>query len=217
MLEGFLDDAAVEADQQQRAVGDLAGQLDRFRTRRRHHDRDAPLRGVAEAAGRAIEIHRLAGEQTAHGGDARAHLGQRRRLAADRARGRVAGADDELDAPRSQLLDGLDRAGQHRGVARERVGHGRKQRQPRGGGRRLAEHDERVARQHLAVEDPGAVEARRLDGPEQTHEVGHRRRAGDAQVDTDRLAHRASWYTHNAMSERLGQLLVDLPNQEPMR
>src|SRR5207247_9435338 len=77
--------------------------------------------------------------------------------------------------------------------------------------------DERVARQHLAVEDPGAVEARRLDGPEQTHEVGHRRRAGDAQVDTDRLAHRASWYTHNAMSERLGQFLVDLPNPHPMR
>ena len=205
MLERPRDDAAVEAHQQQHAVGDLARQLDRLRSRRRHHDRNASLRGVAEAAGHAREIHRLAGEQAADDADARAHLGQRRRLATDRAGGSVAGADHELHAPRRHLLDGLDRPRQHGGVARERIGHRRKQRQPRGVGRRLAEHDEGVAREHLAVEDPGAVEAGGLDGAQQPHEVGHRRRAGDAQVDPDRLGHRAPWYTHTAMSEHAAE------------
>src|SRR6267143_1479795 len=53
-----------------------------------------------------------------------------------------------------------------------------------------------VSRDHLAVEDPGAVEARGLDGAEQAQELGHGGGAGHAEMDANGLAHRASWYTH---------------------
>jgi len=80
-------------------------------------------------------------------------------------------------------------------VARERIRHGGKQREPRRARRRLAEHYEGIAREHLAVEDSRAIEAGRLDRLEQPHEIGHRRRAGNAQMDADGFGHRAPWYT----------------------
>ena len=111
----------------------------------------------------AGEIDDLAREQRLHGADARAHLGERGRLLSDRARRGVAGSDHELHAAGRQLFHRLDGAGQHGSVARDRVRDGGEQRHPRRPGRRLAEDHERVAGQHLAIENPGAVEARALD------------------------------------------------------
>ena len=123
------------------------------------------------------------------GGDGLAHLGERGRLPPDRGGRRVAGAHHELHPPRRQLLHRLDRAGQHRGVAGERVGDRREELHPRGMGRGLAERDEGVARDHLAVEDAGAVEARRLDRLDQAHQLGHGRGARHPDVDANRRGH----------------------------
>jgi hypothetical protein len=74
-------------------------------------------------------------------------------------------------------------------VARERIGYGRKELHAlrmRGG---VAEDDERIAADHLAVEDAGAIEAGRLDTLEERHQFGQRRGAGHAHVDTDRFGH----------------------------
>ena len=67
----------------------------------------------------------------------------------------------------------------------ERIRDGREERQPRGPCRELAERHERVARDHLAVEDAGAVEAGGLDVLHQPDEVRHRRGARDAKVDAN--------------------------------
>jgi hypothetical protein len=92
-----------------------------------------------------------------------------------------------LTAP--DLLDRLDGAGKDRGVARERVGDSREQRQPGRVTGGLPQDDERVARQQLAVEDPGAVEAGGFDVLDEAHELGHRCCAGNAQVNADGLGH----------------------------
>ena len=146
MAERRLDDAAVEAHEQQRPVGHLAGELDGARPRRRHQERDGPLRRVREpGACVAAPVDGSPAEERPHLADAGAHLGEGGGLAADRARRRVAGADHELHAAGRQLLHRLDRSREHRGVAREGVRHRgeeRHSRRVRGG---LAEHDERVA------------------------------------------------------------------------
>src|SRR5207245_7583264 len=74
-------------------------------------------------------------------------------------------------------------AREHRGMAREGIGHRRKQRQGRRVGRRERHRDERVAAQQLAVEDPRAVEASGLDLLDQLDQLRHRRRAGDPKRD----------------------------------
>src|SRR5262244_2760817 len=55
--------------------------------------------------------------------------GEGRRLPADRVSRGVPRPDDHLDTSGGGLLHGLNRAREHRGVAREWIGHGRKQRQ----------------------------------------------------------------------------------------
>ena len=122
-----VDDAAMKADQQHHAVGHLARELDGLGSRRRHQERHRSARRVREPAGRAVEVDGVAGEQLAQILDTGAHLGERGRLATDRARRRVARADHDLGATGRELGDGLDRAGQHRDVARERIGHRREQ------------------------------------------------------------------------------------------
>src|SRR5262249_8850047 len=73
--------------------------------------------------------------------------------------------------------------------------------------RGLAEDDEGIARDHLAVEYAGAVEAGGLDALDVTHQLGHRRCARDSQVNADRLAHgsltRLAW--HAAQASRLAR------------
>jgi len=76
----------MEADQQHHAVGDLARELDGLGPRRRHQDRHRPARRVREPSLGAVEVHGLPGQQLPQHGDALAHLGERGRLAADRAR-----------------------------------------------------------------------------------------------------------------------------------
>ena len=169
-----VHDPAVKSDQEHDAVGDLAGELDGLRPRGRHQEGYRPARGVGETPRRALKVHGFARQQLAQGRDARAHLGERGRLSADRARRRVTRAHDDLRAPRRQLGDGLDRAGQDGDVPRERVGHRRKQRQPRRAGGCLPERDERVAAQELTVEDPRAVEAGGLDVLDQPDQLRHR-------------------------------------------
>jgi len=71
----------------------------------------------------------------------------------------VQDVDSDVSILRRQLLNRLDGAGKDRGVASERVGDSREQRQPGRVTGGLPQDDERVARQQLAVEDPGAVEA----------------------------------------------------------
>ncbi len=190
MLERRLHDPAVESDEEERPVGDLASDLDRLRPRSGHDHRDAAARAEAQSSGRAVEVDGLAREQPLDGSDARAHLGERRRLAADRARRRVAGADHELHPSRRQLLDGLDGAGEHGRVPGERIRDGGEQRQPRRVRGRLAERDEAVTGNHLAIEDPGALEARRLDVLDEAHELRHRGGPGHSHGDADTLAHR---------------------------
>jgi hypothetical protein len=53
----------------------------------------------------------------------------------------------------------------------------------------LRENHERVAGDHLAVDDAGAVEAGGFDAPDQRHQRGHRRGAGNAHVYANRLGH----------------------------
>ena len=54
---------------------------------------------------------------------------------------------------------------------------------------RPAQDGKHVARQQLAVEDPGAVEAGGLDVLDKPRELGHRCCAGNTQVNADGLAH----------------------------
>ena len=178
--ERSLDDALVEPHHEEHTVGDLAGDLDRFRTGRRHQHGDRSSRRIGEAAGRPVPVDGLAGEERFHGGDAGPHLGERGGLLPDGARRRVAGPDHELHASRRQLLDSLDRAGQHRRMARDRVRDRREQREPRRAAGCLSEDHEGVPAQHLAVEDAGAVEPGRLDVLEQGHQLGHWSCAGHA-------------------------------------
>src|SRR5207247_6789776 len=84
MLERLVDDAVVEAHQQQHAVGDLARELDRLRTRGGHHDRDPAPGRIAEPSGCAVEVRRLAGEQSEHRANARALLRKRHGPATER-------------------------------------------------------------------------------------------------------------------------------------
>src|SRR2546422_5962772 len=88
-----------------------------------------------------------------------------------------------LIRPGGGLLHGLDRAGEHRSVAGEGIGHRRKQRQGRRVGRRKRHRDERVAAEQLAVEDPGAVEAGSLDVLDQLDQLRHRCRARNPKRD----------------------------------
>ena len=132
-----------------------------------------------DASRRPVEHHGLARQEGAQRRDARAHLIERRRLPADRVGGRVSRADDYLDASRGDLLHGLDRAAEHRDVARERIGHRGKQRQGGCVRRRQPQRDERVSAQQLAVEDPGAVEASGLDALDQFDQLRYWCRAGN--------------------------------------
>ena len=74
-------------------------------------------------------------------------------------------------------------------VPRERVRDRREQLHPFCVRGRVPEYDERIAADHLAVEDAGAVEAGCLDALEERHELGQRRGAGDAHVDADGVGH----------------------------
>ena len=65
---------------------------------------------------------------------------------------------------------------------------------PRGVGGGLPEDDEGVAAQHLAVEDAGAVEARRLDALDEPHELSHGSRAGHPEMNGHG---RARWLRHH--------------------
>ena len=73
--------------------------------------------------------------------------------------------------------------------ARERIGDGGEQGHPRRVGRRLPQDHEGVARDHLAVEDAGPVEAGGLDALDQRHQLRHRRRAGHPHVDAHSITH----------------------------
>ena len=57
-----VDDAAMKADQQHHAVGDLACELDGLGPRRCHQERHRSARGIREPAGCAVEVDGLAGE-----------------------------------------------------------------------------------------------------------------------------------------------------------
>ena len=206
VLERSFHDPAVVTDEQERAVGDLTRQLDRLEARRRHDQRNAPARREGEPSRRAVEVDARAGEQGTHRRDACPHLGERGGLPSDRARGGVSGADHELHATGRQLFHRLDPARQHHGVAREWIGDGWKQRHPGRMHRRLGEDDERVTRDHLAVEDPGAVEACRLDAFDELHERRHRRRAGHPHVDAHEVSHGAAIGSHRMLTLNLPML-----------
>ena len=77
-----------------------------------------------------------------------------------------------------ERFDGPDRARQHGRVPGERVRDSGEQIEPSGVGRGLTQDDECIPAEHLAVENPGAVEARRLDALDERHQVGHRGGAG---------------------------------------
>src|SRR5439155_1707528 len=104
VLERALHDAMVEADEQQHAVGDLAGELDRLWARGRHDQRDRSPRREGEPPRRPAEIHRVPSQQRAHGAQALAHLRQRRRAPADGAGRGVARAHHELHPPTASRL-----------------------------------------------------------------------------------------------------------------
>src|SRR5262249_457914 len=67
--------------------------------------------------------------------------------------------------------------------------HGGEELQARRVNGRLPERDERVAAQHLAVQNADAVEPCRLHASNERHQVGHRRGAGNPEMHADGCGH----------------------------
>ena len=94
----------------------------------------------------------------------------------------VADADPEREAPGRDLVQGAGETGDHAGVARDDVGHGGREIEPRGALRHGVQRQEGVAPQRLRVRDEDRVEAGVLHGDGEVRRRGHRsaRRHADA-------------------------------------
>ena len=181
--QGLADDAGGVADQDEGAVGYLAGQFQGAGAGRGHQHgnaRAAVAAGEVQAVGHSVVGYRFAGQQRPDFGDAAAHLAQSGGPAADGAGGGVAGADDEFGPARRDFGYRLGGAGQHRRDASEGVGYGGEQPQPAGGGGGQAHGYEGIPADHLAVQDAGAVKAGVLDLPDEGQQFGHWGRSGNA-------------------------------------